>query len=48
MYNELIDVEDITINNTTLELVGEYIYREQLIHKTGSLLPEMNRRIKLA
>lgn len=48
MYNELVDNEEITIDNTALENVDEYIYLGQLIHKSGSLLPEINRRIKLA
>ena len=48
MFNELVDDQDITMNNTTLEIVDEYVYLGQLIHKSGSLLPEINRRMKLA
>ena len=48
LYNELVDRKAILINNTALEIVEEYMYLEQLIHSSGSLLPEINRRIKLA
>ena len=48
MYNELVDDQDLIINNTTLDRVEEYVYLGQLIHKSGSLLPEINRRMKLA
>lgn len=48
MYNELIDQEEIQIDNTTLEIVDKYIYLGHLIHNSGSLFPEINRRIKLA
>lgn len=45
--NVLIDVQDVTINNTTLESIKEYIYLGQLTHKSDSLPPNMNRRLKL-
>lgn len=35
-------------DTTTLETLDEYAYLGPLIHNTGSLIPEINRRIKLA
>jgi hypothetical protein len=48
MFNEFTNKTHITIEGTTLETVDEYIYLGQLINRSGSLLPEINRRIKLA
>lgn len=47
IYNELTDNEEITIDNITLEAAGEFIYLEQLIKKSGSLLLQINRNIKV-
>lgn len=41
-YNELIDIQNITIENTTLGIVDEFVYLKQLIHKQGSVFPETN------
>ena len=46
MYNDFIDIENITVDGTNLEIVDHYIYLGQLIHISGSLLPEINRRIR--
>lgn len=46
MYHYVIDVQDIKINNTVLELVEEYIScLRQLIHYADSVMSEINKRI---
>lgn len=47
MYNDLINVQHITINNITPELVDEYIYLKKFTHKSDSLLPGINKKIVL-
>lgn len=44
MDNDLIIVKDVTINNTTLKLIDEYIYLGQLIHNSSFLFLETNRK----
>lgn len=50
LFNNQVEDQDksVKIDDTTLEILGEYLYLAEMIHNSASLVPKINRRTELA